>query len=111
MLALRECQRNIDYAVMAGYGWDIDLEYGFHETRRGMRYTMSPKAQTIVLDSLLQLNHTRYKEELDQGLHTPEAKKRRAATRKARARARAAARNPQPAPEDDGGLFSALDVS
>ncbi|MBQ0883676.1 hypothetical protein KBZ94_01805 [Streptomyces sp. RM72] len=110
ILAIRECQRNIDYAVMAGYGWDIDLEYGFHETRRGMRYTMSPRAQTMVLDCLLQLNHARYKEELDQGLHTPEAKKRRAAARKAKAKARAAKRNPRPAPQDDGTLFSELDM-
>ncbi|MFJ2173932.1 Eco57I restriction-modification methylase domain-containing protein [Streptomyces sp. NPDC087851] len=110
ILALRDIHRRIDHAVIAGYGLSVHLEYGFHETRRGIRYTMSPKAQTQILDCLLELNHARYKEELDQGLHTPEAKRRRAAARKAKARA--AARSPQPATEDfdDGGLFPKPDA-
>ncbi|MCF4139388.1 hypothetical protein L1856_25415 [Streptomyces sp. Tue 6430] len=112
IIALREVHRQIDQAVLAGYGWDLDLEYGFHETRRGIRYTMSPTAQTKVLDRLLQLNHVRYKEELDKGLHTPEAKRRRAAVRKAKAKARAAAHGPQQVTEDfaDGGLFPTPDA-
>lgn len=111
IVALRDIHRRIDYAVLAGYGWDIDLEYDFHETRRGTRYTMSHRARTKILDLLLQLNHARYKEELDQGLHTPEARKRRAAARKAKARA--AARNPQHAPGEefvDDGLFPKPDA-
>ncbi|MEU8552584.1 type IIL restriction-modification enzyme MmeI [Streptomyces anthocyanicus] len=109
--ALRECHQRIDYAVLAGYGWNTDLEYGFHETRRGTRYTMSPVMQTKILDYLLELNHARYQKELEQGLHTPEARKRRAAARKAKAKAQATARSLQHSPENDGGLFSALDVS
>ncbi|MFD4696702.1 Eco57I restriction-modification methylase domain-containing protein [Streptomyces niveus] len=110
--AIRDIHQKIDYAVLANYGWDIDLEYGFHETRRGTRYTMSPNAQVKILDLLLQLNHARYKEELDKGLHTPEAKRRRAAARKAKAKARAAARNPQAVSEpfDDGALFPKPDA-
>ncbi|MEU3158144.1 hypothetical protein ABZ753_11550 [Streptomyces griseoincarnatus] len=109
---LRDVHRRIDHAVLASYGWDIDLEYGFHETRRGIRYTMSPKAQTKVLDLLLQLNHARYREEVEKGLHTPEAKRRRAAARKAKAKARAAARKSGTAPEDfdDGALFARPDA-
>ncbi|MFH9128882.1 Eco57I restriction-modification methylase domain-containing protein [Streptomyces griseoaurantiacus] len=110
--ALRNVRQRIDHAVLAGYGWHLDLEYGFHETRRGTRYTMSPDAQVKVLDLLLQLNHARYKEELDKGLHTPEARKRRAAARKAKAKARAAARSPQQATDGsvDDGLFPQPDA-
>jgi hypothetical protein len=110
--ALRDNRERIDQAVLTSYGWDIDLEYGFHETRRGIRYTMSPCAQGEVLDRLLELNHARYKEESDQGLHTPEAKRRRAAARKAKAKARAAARSPQQATDDsvDDALFPQPDA-
>ena len=112
VLALREVHRRIDHAVLASYGWDVDLEYGFHETRRGTRYTMSADARIKILDLLLQLNHARYKEELNKGLHTPEAKRRRAAARKAKAKARAAARAPEGPSEgfDDGGLFPKPDA-
>jgi hypothetical protein len=114
IIALREVHRRINLAVLAAYGWDLALDYGFHETRRGTRYTMSPNAQSEVLDLLLQLNHARYADEVQQGLHTPEAKKRRAAARKAKAKARAAARTAQStsAPEtfDDGGLFPEPDA-
>ncbi|WP_406726422.1 hypothetical protein WJ438_19675 [Streptomyces sp. GD-15H] len=70
-----------------------------------MRFTIAPQIQTEILDRLLELNHARYKEELDKGLHTPEAKRRRAAARKTKARA--AARSPQHATEGfaDDGLF------
>ncbi|GAB1337236.1 hypothetical protein ACE1SV_38260 [Streptomyces sp. E-15] len=112
IVALRDAHRRIDEAVLASYAWDVDLEYGFHETRRGTRYTMSPAAQTKILDLLLQLNHARYKEELEQGMHTPEAKRRRAAARKAKAKARAAARTPQGVTSgfDDDGLFTPPDA-
>ncbi|MGA5766541.1 Eco57I restriction-modification methylase domain-containing protein [Streptomyces pseudogriseolus] len=111
VVALRDIHRRIDQCLLNSYGWPINLEYGFHETRRGTRHTMSPAAQTEILDRLLELNHAKYEEEVQKGLHTPEAKRRRAAARKTKAKTRAAARNPQPVPEDDGGLFSTLDVS
>ncbi|MGQ4384674.1 Eco57I restriction-modification methylase domain-containing protein [Streptomyces sp. SAS_270] len=91
IVALREVHRRIDHAVLAGYGWDVDLEYGFHETRRGTRFTLSPDAQTKILDLLLQLNHARYEQEVKRGEHTPQAKKRRAAARKAKANQRSTA--------------------
>ncbi|MEU6771729.1 DNA methyltransferase [Streptomyces sp. NPDC046759] len=107
IVKLREIHRRIDHAVLASYGWDVDLEYGFHETRRGTRYTMSSKAQIKILDLLLQLNHKRYEEEVKRGEHTPEAKRRRSAARKAKAKGWAAARSPQRATEDfaDDALF------
>jgi hypothetical protein len=48
----------------------------------------------------LELNHARYKEELEKGLHTPEAKRRRAASRKTKAKARATAHASQNMEED-----------
>ncbi|MEW1862773.1 DNA methyltransferase [Streptomyces sp. NPDC088194] len=112
IIALRDLHRRIDHAVLASYNWDIDLEYGFHETRRGTRYTMSPRAQTKALDLLLQLNHARYEEEVKRGEHTPEAKRRRAAARKAKGKTRAATRNSSAAQGhfDEGTLFAQPDA-
>jgi hypothetical protein len=61
---LREFQVEMDYVVAAAYGWaDIDLAHGFHETRQGVRYTISERARREVLDRLLALNHERHAEE------------------------------------------------
>jgi len=42
---------------------------GFHETRQGTRFTISPQAQEDVLDKLLALNFYRHEQEVRQGLH------------------------------------------
>jgi hypothetical protein len=60
----------MDQAVAAAYGWtDLDLGHGFHETRQGIRFTISERARREVLQRLLKLNHERYAEEVRQGLH------------------------------------------
>lgn len=60
----------LDHSVAASYGWtDLDLGHGFHETKQGVRYTISESARRIVLDRLLELNHQRYEEEVKAGLH------------------------------------------
>lgn len=88
--AIRQAHIEVDRAAAEAYGWtDLDLNHGFHTTPQGDRFTIAPDVQTEVLDLLLELNHTRYQEEMDQGLHTPDAKRRRAAARKAKARATA----------------------
>ncbi|MFB6770452.1 Eco57I restriction-modification methylase domain-containing protein [Streptomyces sp. NPDC056337] len=110
---IRKAHIEVDLAVMDAYGWtDLELKHDFRETPQGPRFTIARDVQTEILDRLLELNHARYKEELDQGLHTPEAKKRRAAARKVKAKARAAARNSGTAPENftDGALFSQPDA-
>ncbi len=54
----------MDHAVAASYGWsDLDLNHGFHETKQGVRYTISEAARREVLDRLLALNHERYAQE------------------------------------------------
>ncbi|WP_255949936.1 Eco57I restriction-modification methylase domain-containing protein [Streptomyces odontomachi] len=109
--AIRDAHVEIDRTVMEAYGWaDIDLQHSFRKTRQGSRFTIAPNAQTEILDRLLELNHVRHKEEVEQGLYTEEAKRRRAAARKARARA--AAHNSQRTQErfDDGGLFPKPDT-
>lgn len=66
----------MDQAVAAVYGWnDLDLDHGFHETKQGLRYTISEPARREVLDRLLQLNFERYEEEVCQGLHDKKGKK------------------------------------
>ena len=66
----------MDQAVAAAYGWsDLDLGHGFHETKQGVRYTISEAARRTVLDRLLALNHQRYDEEVKAGLHQKKAKK------------------------------------
>ena len=77
ILMLRELHVEMDQAVAAAYGWtDLDLGHGFHETKQGVRFTISEAARREVLQRLLKLNHERYAEEVQQGLH---AKKQRGA--------------------------------
>jgi hypothetical protein len=61
---LRTLQVDMDHSVALVYGWgDLDLDHGFHETRQGIRYTISESARLIILDRLLALNHQRHDEE------------------------------------------------
>jgi hypothetical protein len=58
---LRALHVEMDHAVAAAYGWtDLDLGHGFHETKQGIRYTISEPARRTVLDRLLALNHEHY---------------------------------------------------
>lgn len=67
---LRDLQVEMDQAVAAAYGWsDLDLGHDFHETKQGVRFTISEPARREVLQRLLRLNHERYAEEVKQGLH------------------------------------------
>jgi hypothetical protein len=83
---LRRIHRAIDEATVQAYGWQerIDaiggLDHGFHPVGREIRYTIGPAAQREILDSLLELNHERYADEVARGLH---AKRRRAGRRRA----------------------------
>ena len=67
---LRDLHVEMDRAVSAAYGWtDFSLDHGFHETKQGIRYTISEPARREVLQRLLKLNHERYAGEVKQGLH------------------------------------------
>jgi hypothetical protein len=67
---LRDLHVEMDQAVAEAYGWtDLDLCHGFHETKQGLRFTISEPARREVLQRLLKLNHERYAEEVRQGLH------------------------------------------
>jgi hypothetical protein len=67
---LRDLHVEMDNAVAAAYGWtDLKLDHGFHETKQGIRFTISEPARREVLQRLLKLNHERYAEEVKQGLH------------------------------------------
>jgi hypothetical protein len=67
---LRALHAEMDRSVATAYGWsDLDLAHGFHETKQGVRFTLSEAARREVLDRLLQLNHERYAEEVRLGLH------------------------------------------
>ena len=73
---LRNIHVEMDQAVTAAYGWDdLDLGHGFHETKQGIRFTISEEARREVLQRLLKLNHERYEEEVAQGLHDKKKKK------------------------------------
>ncbi|MGX9364515.1 Eco57I restriction-modification methylase domain-containing protein [Desulfoplanes sp. PS50] len=76
VLLFRELHVQMDEAVAAAYGWDdLDLGHGFHETKQGIRFTISEEARREVLQRLLKLNHERYEEEVAQGLHDKKKKK------------------------------------
>ncbi len=73
---LRALHKEMDEAVAMAYGWDdLELGHGFHETKQGVRYTISEAARREVLGRLLKLNHERYAEEVAMGLHEKGAKK------------------------------------
>ena len=82
---LRDIHRAIDEAVVRAYDWtdllDSGLDYGFHDTRQGTRYTIGPAVRQEILDRLLELNHARYAAEAKAGLHDKPRKKRPAADR------------------------------
>lgn len=70
IVQLRELQIEMDNSVRDAYGWsDLELDHGFHETKQGLRFTLSEPARLEVLDRLLELNHERYAEEVKAGLH------------------------------------------
>jgi hypothetical protein len=80
---LRDLHVEMDRAVAAAYGWsDLDLGHGFHETKQGIRFTISEAARREVLARLLKLNHERYAEEVAQGLHDKGKGKAKTAGRK-----------------------------
>jgi hypothetical protein len=73
---LRALHIELDKTVVTAYCWsDLDLGHGFHETKQGVRYTISESARRTVLDRLLALNHQRYAEEVKAGLHEKGARK------------------------------------
>jgi hypothetical protein len=89
---LRQLHVEMDHAVAAAYGWtDLDLGHGFHETKQGVRFTISEAARREVLGRLLKLNHERHAEEVARGLH---AKKKTRNTRNTRKKT-----------DEGGGLF------
>ncbi len=87
IVRLRELHREMDEAVARAYGWhDLALEHGFHETKQGLRYTISERARREVLDRLLLLNHQRHAEEVEQGLHETGKKTSKGGKRQAKAK-------------------------
>jgi hypothetical protein len=62
---LRDLHVEMDHAVAAAYGWcDLALGHGFHDTKQGLRFTVSEPARRELLDRLLALNHQRHEEEV-----------------------------------------------
>jgi hypothetical protein len=69
-LQLREAHASLNDAVLAAYEWDdLNLGHGFHETKQGIRFTISEAARREVLQRLLKLNHDRYDAEVKEGKH------------------------------------------
>lgn len=63
---LRDLHVEMSQAVAVAYGWD-DLDHGFHESKQGLRFTVSEPARRGILDRLLQLNHERHAIEIARG--------------------------------------------
>jgi hypothetical protein len=88
---LRQLHREMDEAVAVAYNWtDLSLDHGFHETKQGVRYTISETAREEVLNRLLQLNFDRYAEEVRLGLHDRKKKKKATSKGKKKGKARSA---------------------
>lgn len=74
---LRELHMAMDKAVATAYGWtDLELGHGFHETKQGLRFTVSESARRESLARLLRLNHERYAQELEQSQQETKPKRR-----------------------------------
>jgi hypothetical protein len=78
---LRQLHIEMDNTVAKAYQWDDlltgdGLNHDFHDTKQGLRFTISEQARREILDRLLQLNHQRYAEEVAQGLHDKKGKKK-----------------------------------
>lgn len=57
---MRQIHVDLDYTVMAAYGWgDVELNHGFHTYRQMTRWTVCPEARVEILDRLLEENHRR----------------------------------------------------
>ena len=96
--AIRDYEAEIASAPLPTWR-EIELGHGFHETRQGVRFTISAQARADVLDKLLALNHYRHEQEVKQGLHSG---KGRGASRKREAGRASSGAVPA---LDDGGLF------
>jgi hypothetical protein len=80
---LRALHVEMDNAVAAAYGWtDLDLGHGHHETKQGIRFTISESARREVLDRLLVLNHERHAAEEAAQVEARPAKRRKVARKK-----------------------------
>ena len=55
--ALRESHAAMDRAVIAAYGWDMDVEHQFAQTAAGTQFTFRPDQAQELLDRLLERNH------------------------------------------------------
>ncbi|MFI9749371.1 Eco57I restriction-modification methylase domain-containing protein [Streptomyces collinus] len=87
IVELRRIHEEVDRATVEAYGWHdllddsvkapatdpihetVPLDYGFHETDQGTRYTIGLLARTEIIDRLRQLNHQTYADEVHLGLH------------------------------------------
>lgn len=104
---LRGLHCQLDVAVVASYGWhDISLGHAFHETKQGLRFTISESARKEVLRRLLELNRQRNEDEVARGLHTDATK--RASSRTPRAGRAASAATTQPSLDFDVGDVTAI---
>lgn len=79
---VRELQTQIDRVVAQAYGWiDIELNHDFYNVtylpkNDSLRFTVSEKARTLILQRLGDLNRERYADEVRQDLHGAAEKKK-----------------------------------
>ena len=53
------------------------LNHNFHQTKQGLRFTISETARRDILDRLLALNHARYAEEVKAGVGKEKGKRKK----------------------------------
>lgn len=60
---LRQLHIELDQAVVAAYGWDLDVRHTYREVRGKRRFALDPVLAIEICDRLLELNHERHAEE------------------------------------------------
>ncbi|NDC39582.1 MAG: hypothetical protein EBZ48_16340, partial [Proteobacteria bacterium] len=68
-------------AVLAAFGWsDIDLEYGFYDSKFGERFGILPGKHEAIIQKLFELNLSRAKLRVEAGGKIQKSKMRDAAS-------------------------------
>ena len=71
IVELRNLHKKMNEIVAVAYEWnDINMGYDYHETKDGLRLTISEAAKKEILKRLLKLNHERHSCEIKSGLYS-----------------------------------------
>ncbi|HXH74058.1 MAG TPA: DNA methyltransferase [Bacteriovoracaceae bacterium] len=76
VVLFRQVITELDYVLLKAYGWsNLHLNHDFYETEKGVRFTISNEARTIVSSKLIELNYSLGAKKEEKSLAKPKSKK------------------------------------